>query len=466
MIRKIPFLFVSLSLLMTACGDDDGLNLAPPEERVAAAIQGLRDELVAPPNGWKVAYKPTNESGTFFILLDFDPDGTVNIQSDIPANDGKYRDQTITYRIDNSLGLELIFETYGVFQFLFELDDTTFGAEYEFLFVDKVDETLVFRSKTDNFDITTLIFEPANANDDNLFGLEIAQNLEAFSGIGLEDAPIRQQLILSDRNISIFWAIDIEKRNLNVEFAGIGVSPDEIIANQIIFIDHNTSYTLEGDLLILEEPFSFVLNGFRNDIEEVTIGQLENTGPSLCITGVDNNPIFTGQSPGLGNITVQNTIISSSGFGFTEDVYTVSSFFIFDDEGNSLADGVDMTGMIIENFPDVVGFAFLYGVELNDPTIPIYSLGFILDGGNLYFREFTPSSTDLNRVSVNLLDKYFYRTEPEGSPIPEGTEEALRAVTDSMFQGGEFYAYDFPLDGFEIFRLFNPCNGLDFLLVK
>jgi len=465
MIRISSFFIVILSLLMISCGDDEP-DLDSPEERVAAAIQGLQDELVAPPNGWKVAYKPTEESGTFFILLNFDSDGTVRIQSDVPDNDGEYRDQTITYRIDNSLGLELIFETYAVFQFLFEIDDTTFGAEYEFLFINKVGESLVFRSKSDIFDITTLVFEPASANDDNLFGIEIAQNLEVFSDIGLEDAATRQQLILSDRNISIFWAIDLEKRNLNIEFAGIGVSPDEIITNQIIFIDHSTSYSFEGDVLILEEPISFVLNGFRNDISEVTIGQLESTGPSLCVNGVDNNPIFTGQSPGLGNITIQNTVISSSGFGFTSDVYTVNSFFIFDDEGNSLADDDDNTGIIIENFPEVVGFAFLYGVELNDPTIPIYSLGFIMDGGNLYFREFTPSSTDLNRISVDLLDKYFYRTEPEGSPVPEGTEEALKAVTDSMFQGGEFYAYDFPLDGFEIFRLFNPCNGLDFLLVK
>ncbi len=464
MIKKF-FPIVVLSLLMTSCGDDEP-NLAPPEERVAAAIQELQDELIAPPNGWKLAYKPTNESGTFFILLDFDPDGTVNIKSDVPDDDGEYRNQTITYRVDNSLGLELIFETYSVFQFLFEIDDTTFGAEYEFLFVSKLEESLVFRSKTDVFDITTLIFEPASANDDNLFGIEIAQNLELFSRIGLDNAATRQQLILSDRNISIFWALDIEKRTLHAEFAGIGESPDEIVTNQIISIEHSTSYSLEGDVLVLEEPFSFVLNGFRNDIAEVTIGQLEAAGPSLCSTEPDNNPIFSDQSRGLGNIIIQNTVVSSSGLGFTADVYTINSQFIFDEEGNSLADADNNTGLIIESFPDVGGFAFLYGVELNDPTIPIYSLGLIMNNGDLYFREFIPSVTEINKVSINLLDKYFYRTVPEGSPVPDGTEEALRMITDLMFVGSEIYAYDFPANGLEIFRLFNPCNEFQFLLVK
>ena len=463
--RNFSFLVLIMSWLMWGCGDDEP-NLAPPSERVAAAKQELQDKLVAPPNGWKVEYKPTDDSGVFFILLDFDEDGTVNIQSDIPANDGEFRNQTITYRIDNSLGLELVFETFGVFHYLFELNQSTFGAEFEFIYTGMEGDNLLFKSKTDVSDVSTLIFELAGANDDDLFGVEIAQNLETFSEIGLNDGSTRQQLILSDRNISIFWSLDLEKRNINIEFAGIGKTADEIITNQIVLIDHSTSYSFEGDALVLAEDVSFILNGFSNDIAAITLGQFESTGPSLCNTGPSNNPIFTGQSPGLGNITIQNTVLSSSGLGFTPDVYTVDSFFIFDEEGNSLADDEEGTGIIIENFPGVSGFAFLYGVELNDPAIPIYSLGFIMNNGDLYFREFLPSVTDINRVSINLLDKYFYRTVPEGSPIPDGTEEALRIITDLMFVGSEIYAYDFPANGLEIFRLFNPCNEFQFFLVK
>ncbi len=465
MINKYSIFIFGMSLVISSCGDDEP-NLAPPEERVAAAIANLQSELVAPPNGWKVEYQPTSQAGTFFILLDFDPDGSVNIQSDVPANDGEFRDQTITYRIDNSLGLELIFETFGVFHFLFELDQTNFGAEFEFLFQEKEGDNLIFRSKTDIFDVTILTFEPAGANDDDFLGVTIAKNLELFSEIGVNDGSTRQQLILKDRNISIFWTIDLEQRNLNVEFAGIGETIDEIITNQIILLNHNTSYTLEKDDMILEEPFSFVLSGFNNQITKITLGEVTLMGPSLCSFGPDNNPISTSVNSNLGNLAIQNTILSSSGLGFTENVYTVNSFFIFDSEGNSLADDATGEGIIIESFPDVAGFAFLYGVELNDPTIPTYSLGLIMDGGNLYFREYKPTTTEINRVKIELLDKYFYRTEPEGSPIPDGTEEALEAITDLMFQGGEIYAYDFPLEGFEIFNIFNPCSDIDFLLVR
>ena len=464
MIKKL-ICWLLIAGIAVSCGDDEP-DLAPPEERIAAAIAELRSELTAPPNGWKMAYKPTEESGTFFLLMKFEENGDVNIQSDVPANDGEFRNQTTTYRIDNSLGVELIFDTYGVLHYLFELENSTFGAEFEFVYVGKEGENLIFRSKSDFIDATEVTFEPAASNDDDLFGVQIAQSLDAFSEIGLQGEDTRQQIILEDRNISLVWAIDLEQRSLNVEFAGVGSSKEELLSNPIVLLNQSTSYSLEDDMMVFNEPIEFNLNGFRNEISKLTLGDFESTGPSLCSTGPNNTPNFSGSTPGIGTTSIQNTVLSSSGIGFTNDVYTVNSFFIFDGEGNSQADDEENTGLIIEAFPDVLGFAFLYGVELNDPNIPIFSLGVILDEGVLVFREFTATTTDVNRVEVELLDEYFYRGEEEGDPMPAGFEEALRDVTDQMFVGGEFYAYDFPIEGFEIFRLFNPCNEWEWLLVK
>ena len=80
--------------------------------------------------------------------MDFNEDNTVHIRSDLGSNDGQFFEQTVTYRIDSSLGLELIIETYSFFSFLFEQADATFLAEYEFNFVNKTpDEALVLIAK-------------------------------------------------------------------------------------------------------------------------------------------------------------------------------------------------------------------------------------------------------------------------------------------------------------------------------
>ncbi|CAK9050123.1 DUF4302 domain-containing protein, partial [Durusdinium trenchii] len=317
------------------CGDDDEPDLAPIEERVEAAISELRNELTAPSNGWRLNYKPTNQSGTFLILMDFEENGEVRVQSDVPDNDGEFLNQTITYRIDNSLGLELIFETFGVFHFLFELEDTQFGAEFEFLYQGKEGDNLIFTSKTDIFDETVLVFEPAQSSDPALFSAELAANLNNFDGLGPQvfgTTPTSQHVMLNDQDLSVFWSLDLEQRTINVEFAAEGTALNDILSgnNQIRLIDHETSYSLSNGRMVFEEPFSFVINNFLYEFEEMTFGEFENTGPSICPAGEDDNPIFRGQNSQFGDVVIQNTAISSSGLEFTENVYTINSDFIFD----------------------------------------------------------------------------------------------------------------------------------------
>src|SRR5690606_6989705 len=130
------------------------------DERVAEAKAALKQDLTA--NPWKLKYKPEQGAGSFWMLLEFNDNDQVTIKSDLGSNEGKYYEQTISYRIDSSLGLELILETYSVFSFLFEQDQATFLAEYEFHYVNKTpDNALVFRSKTDVGNPTILLFQQA-----------------------------------------------------------------------------------------------------------------------------------------------------------------------------------------------------------------------------------------------------------------------------------------------------------------
>lgn len=445
---------------LTAC-DDEVADLPPFEERVATAINNLRTDLTAPPNGWRLAYQPTPESGTFLILLKFFPDGSVNIKSDVPDGNGKFYDQTITYRIDNALGLELIFETFGVFHHLFELEQATFGAEFEFLYKRKEGDNLIFESLSDFTNPTILSFQPAGANDESEFARGISENLIKFKLANPQifgTIPPTQQIILNDRNISVFWTIDLDKRNLVAEFAGIGTTRDQVLANNRVNINQFSKFTYANGNLVLDEPFSFTLNGQRNNIQQIPLSDFSFTGPELCTSSVTTEgPLFTGQSPSLGSVTVVNSLLSNRGNEFDNFVYSVNAQFIFDGSGNSLLE----EGSIGQKLPNVSGFIFFYGVELNDPNVPIYSVGFIMEDGEIFVRGFSPTSTAVNLVQITLLDQYYYSATP-----PAGTEQSLMEITNEIFQGGEFYAFDLPVDGIKVFRLYNPCNQYEFFLVE
>jgi len=34
-----------------------------------------------------------------------------------------------------------------------------------------------------------------------------------------------------------------------------------------------------------------------------------------------------------------------------------------------------------------------------------------------------------------------------------------------LFDGSDQYVFDFPVEGLQVFKLFNPCNGYEIILV-
>ena len=213
----LPIVFLLLS-----CKENDG-DIDSVEDRIKKAINDLTGELTTPSNGWKVLYQPTSTSGSFLMILDFDEDGEVRIRTDVAANDGEFLDQTINYRVDNSLKLELIFETYGIFHYLFELDQTTFGAEFEFYYEEKADNNLVFTSKTDGGGFpTVLTFEPASANDINLLSNKPSLWC-SFSG-SVKKHILNYNEIKSERGVRFFGPSKMSLINLIIHsFAIISV---------------------------------------------------------------------------------------------------------------------------------------------------------------------------------------------------------------------------------------------------
>jgi hypothetical protein len=151
-----------------------------------------------------------------------------------------------------------------------------------------------------------------------------------------------------------------------------------------------------------------------------------------------------------------STLLSTDGQDFQPNVYTVNAFFVFDGDGNSLLED----GILGENFPDASGFVMLYGVQLINPDIPIYSVGLIFEDGEIYVREFEQTSTQINRVEIKLKNNFYHSATPK-----PGDQQKLIEVTDEIFAGAVTYAFELPVSGLTVFRLFNPCNRYEVFLV-
>ena len=451
--------YMLAAVLLWGCSSDDSPNLPSYEERVNTAVSSLRTDLTTPTQGWRLEYRPTPDAGAFLILMEF-TDTEVRIRSDVGANNGIFYDQTIPYRLDAGLGLELILETYCVFAFLFEQDQGTFGAEFEFFFKSKDGENLLFESKTDVINPTQLLFEPAGPNDEDLFSREITENLDAFSTVTPQaltpEAP-QQQIIFEDLGISVFWTLDNQKRTVVSQFAGEGTTVEDILENGGILLNHSSGYGIANGFMILATPLQFSLGGQNISIDRIALSEFDTNAPNPCPTEPDDGPRYQGSAPGLGDVTMISTLLSISGQAFQPDVYTVNVAFLFDEQGNSISED----GIIAEKFPDATGFVFLYGVQLVNPEIPTFSAGLLFDNGDIFVREFRETTTEINRVQLDFTNNFYN----SGTTSP-GDEQDLAQVLDEIFSGGITYAYEFPISGLSVFRLFNPCNRYEVFLVN
>lgn len=484
MIKKVIH-YIAILFLLISC-DNELEKLTPPEERSATAINDLVSELVAPANGWVLNYQPTDESGIFYILFDFDENGMVHIQSDVPGDNDYFYDQEIPYRVDTRLSLELVFETYAVLHYLFEQNQSTFGAEFEFYFVEKVGDNLMFASKTDNAgDQTVITLEPASANAADVFSREIAENLFAYDTISSLFLGTTQQIAFTDENVSVFWSINLAERTVIFNSLVEGVThADIIVADNSLPLDHESGYGFFDGKLVLSEPLNTTFMGSDFNFSELNLNTFSESGVILCDGGTENSPVYTGTAAGLGNATMYKTLFDVKGTEFQpmeDSPYSVNVFFVADADGFSMS----QNGSINEYFPTATGFVFNYGYLDSDSAYyacsadslvqPENAVGLYYedDNGNfsIALRKFDVVSASENKVSIQFTasadptDDYY--------PCDLTTEERanLESITDEIFGvgGGEVYALNYPVPSqpdLTVFSLYNACNNYEFLLVQ
>jgi hypothetical protein len=456
---------ILLGILLLGCTDNTP-DISSVEERKAAAFSELKNELTAPSNGWRVNYKPSPQAGTFLILMKFNEDGTVRVQSDVSANNGEFLDDTISYRIDHDLATELILETYGVFHYLFELNQNNFGAEFEFIYKGPSSNGLLFSSKSDLTNVTTLEFLPAASDDVNLISTTIIDQLASGAYrqgtiLGLGSNAI-YQFYLPGEDLSLFATFDLGNRRANVYGASLGRTYDEIITNAVgVSVNQLTDIAFVDEAVVFDVPITFSLNGNSHTFSGFSTSNFQQLDTTYCGTDAGTYVTFDGHADGLGSVAISSSLFSSHSQFFDDSVefYTTSSYYFFDENDSTLNEEIESAfehGDIFTLISNSTPRGYTEGT--------FTGLGFAgFDDRNqvqFYLREMEVVQRQGNSLELSLLDGTFIT---ELDSLDE--RDALFALTDRIFEGGKVYATQvLSIDG--LYEVYNPCNQHKFFIYE
>ena len=442
--QSLTFLTLAFLLLASACnnGEEELLFEKSADERAEEAITNLEQKLAAPPNGWILRYQPVDESGTYVVLLNFDQEGGMRIRTDFTVNDNEFYDQANTYRVDNSMGLELIFESYSFFSYLFEQNGASFLAEYEFDYINETpDGDLVFRSKTDPGISTTLVFQPAPENAETLLGREFNSNLDQLSqSLGVISPVYR--LDYQNRDLSLFLSFNTFLRRVNFTYS----SP--ISGNRVRSIDFSTGYAAQGSSLILDEPL--VGNYFGNEVNipAIDFRELSDAADVEACNQIFDIQQYRATIAGEGDaVALLPTIFDPGGAEFQNESGTYLA-----NPGDIYQNGVSVGNQVTQDIEGMIGLVMYY---FDDSQSPFIALGFGLvqnDELVVPVRNFTPTYTD------NQIDFAF---EMDYEVVIGDTTAVLDTASMNVYlknitEGGSTRILQTTSSTYE---LYNPCTG-------
>ncbi len=450
--RRLLYIIGMLPILFTSCKEEE-INLfeKTADERVAEAIGTLKQDLIAPPNGWKLKYTPEAGGGSFYVLLDFNENDKVTIKTDLGSNDGAYYEQTISYRIDNSLGLELILENYSFFSFLYELDQATFGAEYEFNFVNKTpDNALVFSSKSDISTPTILLFEQAAASDINLLGINLSKNLTVLSD-DLDKFTSSLRLTYENKDLALYISLDEVRRTIRLTSASLKTNRQNIQA-----LNFTSGYLIKGDSIIFNKPFRETVLGNSILIKSIQLNTLSDAVISVC-----PNPIpihtYSGITSANDVVLLETSLIDVNGKTFAQlsDFYFSPLQYIFNN-------GTSARTAILQDIAGALEMHLYYNYDLGPNTPPLYAIGFVIQNlnGSVTFalREFTPVLQDNNIIFNFAPDFRLF-----GSQQTDANVNNINIYLDALTQGDKTYVFEVSKD---VYEFYNPCSGWSFVFVN
>jgi hypothetical protein len=449
--KNALYILIIGTILFSSCKDDE-LKVfdKTADERVAEAITALKQDLVSAPHGWKVKYNPVEGSGSYYIFLDFEENNTVNIKSDFSENEGKYYDQNITYRIDNSLGLELIFESGSVFSYLYDLNQGTFPAEYEFDYVNKTpDDALVFQSKSDPRTSvrTTLVLEAATDQEVNsTLGIQLSNNLNVLEA-DFDKFSSSLEMTFAQKDLVFYISHNTVIRQLTFSLAA---KKSNTASTQNI--NFTTTYYLKGDSIVFDETLQGTFLGYPITISSLKLNTLSEATAEAC-----GNPITLHGLQGLTSssdaITFSSTLHDLSGAGFASE-----STIYFCPPGNIFNNGVSVGHEVAQNITGAASMQLYYNYDLGD-DVPFFGLGFAIqnsDGTSTFaLRQFTSQI-----IGNNIVFTFEEEISIFENPETDANIENINIYINQLTQGNQTYVFKLS-DG--LYEFYNPCNGWSFV---
>lgn len=446
--KNIYILLILTTIVFTACNDDD-VNVfdKTADERVSEAIGNLKQELIAPPNGWKVKYRPVTESGAYYVLMKFGEDNKVSITSDLSAEDGKYTTQTISYRIDSSLGLELVLENYNFFSFLFEQNMASFGAEFEFIYTSKTpDNALVFRSKTDLTNpVTILTFEEATATDASLVSPVVSGNLSTIIN-NIDKYSSSLKLTYDSKDLIFYLSLTELTRTVTVRSVSKKTNTAEFSG-----ISFTSPYVLKNDSIVFDTPLKGSFLGNSISLRGIKLNTFSTTQVTPCLNPIDVNA-YSGVTSQGDNVVLEPTFFNHDEATFATDgeIYFGELYYILDENGN------DVTAQIKA---DLIGAEGIVIYNENSGNDPLKAIGFLIvnaDGSvTIPVRKYTPTFVG-NQIN--------FAFDPDITVLRNTTTNAnvnnIDIYLDKMAEGGKTHL--FKINDFA-YEIYNTCNGWRFI---
>ncbi|MEP5339245.1 MAG: DUF4302 domain-containing protein [Algibacter sp.] len=327
-----------LLLVVASCTSDNEVEPLFDQsinERTEVLKAEYSNILITPENGWVGYYSPNNSFGFYTILLDFDSSGNVVINSDYEAGSA---DNNITYRIDKSLKIELVFESSSVFSEIFAINNNNNGGEFVFNILSATENEIVLESKLDyGDDVTIFTLRRARADESDLD--PVYDSVEDISGDGT--ASVFRNILFNDDIIGTF-SFNTATRFTTISY----ISTD------------GTIETVNVPIIITATGFSFVepldINGIiltsfeYNDAEN----QYENPADALTII-YDNIPGIPLAPYDFG------TVANSARYNYLEPGKSSLAFTSFYD---------DYTQFVSDNYGFTIDRVYMF--SLNDGATP------------------------------------------------------------------------------------------------
>lgn len=447
--KKIFYLTLLMVITVTSCKDDDNnIFNKTADERVTEAIANLKTRLVEPEHGWRMKYRPEDGSGSFWVLMQFDSEGTVHIKSDLGAEDGEFQDQTVTYRIDSSLGLELIIENYSFFAYLFEQNDASFEAEYEFLYQNETpDGELVFSSKSDRGNPTILVFEEAESDDEDLLGLEVAVNLNVMAD-DIQRFSSSYRLVYEDKDIILYLTMDELTRNLKISTA---TKKSNTATTREI--DFSTPYIIEGDEIVFDEPLEGTFVGVSISLSSISLDNLVDATVDACGAPIATHR-YIGETSANDDIALETTLVDANGKRFVENDYMTTPI------QNIFDNGFSQANQIAEDIQGAAAFQIYYNYNLGSGP-RLYGIGFVIqneDGSTTFaLKEYTATFIDNNMIFTFQPGFRIF-----GNPETDANLDNINFYLDKLTEGDQTFVYEYS-EG--IYEFYNPCSGWSFVFL-